>query len=105
MTDCDLAHVSNRNKLIDMTKRLFSEFGLDSILDTDEWVKIRKRAKMDSRRMTTEEFKEELFGINYKIRVVGEYTKANDRIKVQCKTCNHTWNRNTGFFAFGCRMP
>lgn len=53
VTDCDLAHVSNRNKLIDMTKRLFSEFGLDSILDTDEWVKIRKRAKMDSRRMTT----------------------------------------------------
>jgi len=36
---------------IDMTKRLFSEFGLDSILDTDEWVKIRKRAKMDSRRI------------------------------------------------------
>ena len=24
--------------------------------------------------------------------VGGEYTKANDRIKVQCKTCNHTWN-------------
>ena len=105
VTDCDLAHVSNRNKLIDMTKRLFSEFGLDSILDTDEWVKIRKRAKMDSRRMTTEEFKEELFGINYKIRVVGEYTKANDRIKVQCKTCNHTWNAIPASLRLGVGCP
>lgn len=60
---------------------------------------------MDSRRMTTEEFKEELFGINYKIRVVGEYTKANDRIKVQCKTCNHTWNAIPASLRLGVGCP
>lgn len=42
---------------------------------------------------------------DYKIRVVGEYTKANDRIKVQCKTCNHTWNAIPASLRLGVGCP
>lgn len=42
--------------------------------------------------MTTEEFRAELAGINDKIEVIGEYTRASDKIRVRCKVCNHEWS-------------
>ena len=92
VTNCDLSNVRNRDKLIEITKTVLAEFGLNPNLDTREWEKIKRNAKMDSRRMTTEEFKEELSGINNKIEIIGDYTKANDKIKARCKTCNHEWD-------------
>lgn len=92
VTPCDLAARRNMDRLIEMTRTLFAEFGLDSNLDISEWEKIKRSAKKDSRRITTEEFKAELAGINDKIEVIGEYTKANDKIKVRCKVCNHEWS-------------
>ena len=79
------------NKLIEMTRNILSEFGLNSNLDISTWKKIKENAKMDSRRMTTKEFKEELSKINDKIEIIGNYTKANDNIKSKCKICNHAW--------------
>lgn len=92
VTPCDLAARRNMDRLIEMTRTLFAEFGLNLNLDISEWEKIKKSAKKDSRRITTEEFKAELAGINDKIEVIGEYTKANDKIKVRCKVCNHEWS-------------
>lgn len=91
VTNCDLGSIRNIDELIKMTKTALSEFGLDANLDTSEWKKIKRNAKMASRRMTTEEFKKELSKINNKTEIIGEYTKANDKIKVRCRICNHEW--------------
>lgn len=91
VTHCDLTSRRNTNKLIEMTKAILSEFGLDSNLDINEWEEIKRNAQIDSRRMTTNEFKEELSKINDKIEIIGDFTGANDKIKARCKTCNHEW--------------
>lgn len=91
-TPCDLASRRNMDKLVAVTKTLFGAFGLDSNLAAGEWETIRRRAELDSRRMTTEEFRAELAGINDKIEVIGEYTRASDKIRVRCKVCNHEWS-------------
>lgn len=91
VSSCDLASRRNGDKLIEMTRTILSEFGLNPSLDIQEWEKIRMNAKMDSRRMTTEEFKEELSKINDKVEIIGDYTKANDNIEAKCKICNHVW--------------
>lgn len=92
VTPCDLASRRNMDKLVAVTKTLLGAFGLDSNLAAGEWEKIRRRAELDSRRMTTEEFRAELAGINDKIEVIGEYTRASDKIRVRCKVCNHEWS-------------
>lgn len=92
VTPCDLASRRNMDKLVAVTKTLFGAFGLDSNLAAGEWETIRRRAELDSRRMTTEEFRAELAGINDKIEIIGEYTRASDKIRVRCKVCNHEWS-------------
>lgn len=88
---CDLSHRRNRDMLIEITKTVLAEFGLDPNFSTSEWEKIKRDAKMDSRRMTTDEFRAELSKINDKIEIIGDYTKANESIKAKCKICNHEW--------------
>lgn len=80
------------DKLVAVTKTVLEVFGLDSNLAAGEWAEIRRKAELDSRRITTEEFRAELAGINDKIEVIGEYTKANDKIRVRCRVCNHEWS-------------
>lgn len=92
VTSCDLTSRRNVDKLVEITRTLFAEFGLDLNLGKSEWTEIKKKARTDSKRMTTEEFKTELFKINPKIEIVGNYTSANDRIKARCKTCSHEWH-------------
>lgn len=40
---------------------------------------------------TTEEFKNEMYYINPKIAVLGEYTNSKGKILVRCKDCNNEW--------------
>jgi predicted Zn-ribbon and HTH transcriptional regulator len=88
---CDLTAVRNTDKLIGITRTALSEFGLDSNLDRSEWVEIKQKALIDSRRITTEEFKKELAIVNDKVQIIGDYTAANDKIKARCKICDYEW--------------
>lgn len=40
---------------------------------------------------THEEFVEELSRKNPNVEILGEYTRALDKVKTRCKVCNHTW--------------
>lgn len=42
-------------------------------------------------RRTTEDFKNELAKINPNVIVLGEYTRARDKLKCKCKVCGHEW--------------
>ncbi len=105
VTPYDLTSRRNTDKLIEITKTILSEFGLNSNLDISEWEKIKRNAQMDSRRMTTEEFQEELSEINDKIEIVGNYTEANNKIKARCKTCNHEWYVSPTSLRLGSGCP
>lgn len=91
VVSCNLTSRKNTDKLIEITKKLLTEFGLGSNLNINEWKEIKKKAQIDSRRMSTEEFKEELSKINDRIVVIGDFAGANNKIEVKCKTCNHKW--------------
>ena len=91
VTHYDLTSRRNTDKLIEITKTILSEFDLDPNFSINEWEEIKKNAQIDSRRMTTEEFKEELSNINDKVKIIGDFTGANNKLKAQCKTCNHKW--------------
>lgn len=91
VTHHHLTSCHNTDKLIEITRNVLSEFGLDSNLDISMWEKIKKNAQMDSRRITTEELKKELSKINDKMEIIGDFTGANNKIKAQCKTCRYEW--------------
>lgn len=105
VTPCDLVSRRNIDKLIEITKKVLSEFGLYSELGTSEWEKIKKNAQIDSRRMSTEEFREELSKINDKIKIIGDFVGANNRIKAQCKVCNHEWHVRPSSLRLGSGCP
>lgn len=105
VTHCDLVSRRNTDKLIEITKKVLSEFGLNSNLGTSEWEKIKKNAQIDSRRMSTEEFREELSKINDKIEIIGDFVGANNRIKAQCKVCNHEWHVRPSSLRLGSGCP
>lgn len=105
VTHCDLVSRRNTDKLIEITKKVLSEFGLNSNLGTNEWEKIKKNAQIDSRRMSTEEFREELSKINDKIEIIGDFAGANNRIKAQCKVCNHEWHVRPSSLRLGSGCP
>ena len=98
-------HRRNTDKLIEITKRLSPKFGLNFDLGTSEWEKVKKNAQIDSRRMSTEEFREELSKINDKIEIIGDFAGANNRIKAQCKVCNHEWHVRPSSLRLGSGCP
>lgn len=54
---------------------------------------------------TTEEYKKELYNINPKIEVIGEYIGARESIKVRCTICNHIWEPAAGSLLAGHGCP
>ena len=55
--------------------------------------------------MSTEEFREELSKINDKIEIIGDFAGANNRIKAQCKVCNHEWHVRPSSLRLGSGCP
>jgi predicted nucleic acid-binding Zn-ribbon protein len=55
--------------------------------------------------MSTEEFREELSKINDKIKIIGDFVGANNRIKAQCKVCNHEWHVRPSSLRLGSGCP
>ena len=55
--------------------------------------------------MSTEEFREELSKINDKIEIIGDFAGANNRIKAQCKVCNHEWHVRPSSLRSGSGCP
>lgn len=101
VTPCDLASRRNMGKLVAVTKTLLGAFGLDSNLAAGEWETIRRRAELDSRRMTTEEFRlklsherfvERLNLLHPEIVPLTEYVNSQTRMTFECRACGHVWS-------------
>ena len=89
----------------DTVMELFSRFGIDKTLSSEDWEVIEKAAWKDSRRMTTEEFKAELAEINPDIEFIDEYTFANDKKLFRCKKDGHVWMAQPTSIRMGAGCP
>ncbi len=78
MTHCDLVSRRNTDKLIEITKKILSEFGLNSDLGTSEWEK--------------NDFVERLNLLQPNIIPLAEYINIDTSIRIKCKVCGYIWS-------------
>ena len=104
-TPYDLSLPRNTNKLIEMTLKVMSEFGLNPNIDINDWEKIRIKAQIDSRRITTQKFKQELSRINSNVEIIGDFIRSNIKLPVRCKICNYEWTATPSSLRLGSGCP
>ena len=78
--------------LQDLIKDLLCIVNIDYEISSSQWDCIIRKAHNNSRRITTDEFKNKVLSINNNIVVVGEYTGAWNRIECKCLICGHLWS-------------
>ena len=71
---------------------IFAEINVKYFFSEEKWEEIREKAYVQSRRMTTDEFKKELKKVNKSIEVIGEYKSSHIPIMVHCLKCHNQWN-------------
>jgi rubrerythrin len=87
----DLSARMNRMKLRNVVVNLLETAGHPCSFEEKDWDEIERRALADSRKMTTEDFKKELAGINPDIEFIDEYTRALDKKRFRCRVCGYEW--------------
>ena len=81
---------NTEHEMIKLLYRIANYFCFDiSDLNFDE---LLLEAHKNSRRMSTDDFKEQLAAINPNIEVTGEYRGSMNPIPVYCKICGYTWS-------------
>ena len=87
--------IGANRKNIDLLKKqlqtVFNKLNISFIFSDDYCEKIKNYSELAIRRKSTEEFKKELYKVNDKVEVIGEYTRLHNKIKTKCKKCNYIW--------------
>ena len=76
-----------------------------NILKGNACPKCKGKRISETKRKTTEQFKEELLSISPNIEVIGEYTGANNHIMCKCRECGKTWEPQASNLMQGKRCP
>lgn len=102
----DLGQRKNESILQELILDIFKQYNLSKARISPSWSEISQLAYKSSRRVGTEEFKNKLFVVNPNIEVVGEYTRAQDKIEVRCRKHNVIWRStpNNLLGGKGCRL-
>lgn len=88
----DLGSERGNKKLRELATILAQQMNKDiSPLTSKDWEEITHDAYKNSRMVTTEEFRNRMSMINPNIEIVGEYTRARDKIKCHCLSCGNYW--------------
>lgn len=101
---CPLGQYSNRESLIEYLNRCLQYLDEPQLVQSELNLVISK-AYRNSRRKTTEQFAEELLGINPDIEVVGSYESSSSKIEVRCKKCGKTWRTSPNNLLNGTGCP
>ena len=101
---CPLGQYSNRESLIEYLNRCLQYLDEPQLVQSELNLVISK-AYRNSRRKTTEQFAEELLGINPDIEVVGSYESSSSKIEVRCKKCGKTWRTSPHNLLNGTGCP
>ena len=77
--------------LKDLIANLLSLTDIQMDISYIQWEEIIKKAYIQSRRLTTSEFKKKVALLHPNIEITGEYTGAWNKIECLCKKCAHRW--------------
>lgn len=102
----DISLQSEQTTLINLVKLIFKKVSVTTLFSSAEWQQISNLAYINSRRITTEQFKERLKTINDKIEVLGEYKSYSSKLACKCTVCGYEWNATAGdlLSGRGCKM-
>ena len=101
----DLSRDLNAGRLVDVTKTVIGKLGLSGDFDADSWKEIRQKARAASGRITTDEFKTRLSGLNNSIEVTGYFNGTNNRTDLRCKVCGYRWKATPSSLYAGSGCP
>ena len=89
-------------------KKLISDLlilsGIRFEITEEQWPEIINKAYLNSRRISTTEFRNKVLQLQSNIAVIGEYTGSWNRISCECKKCGHCWSpvANSLLQGYGC---
>lgn len=83
---------ANSDLLRGIVYRLFVEFGIADDFSKVDFERVKIRARNASRRMTTDEFKEQLGDVLPNVEIVGDFCGMQNPIRCRCRICGHEWD-------------
>ena len=101
----NLSRKSERKELIGLFYRILEYTGVSIQFDENKWDEISNIAYINSRRTTTDTFKEKLSAVNPTISVLGEYKSSKEKVLCRCDICGYEWNVTPGDLLSGRGCP
>jgi len=99
----DLSRPKNFKYLQELTQNLVNRAGLDlSSFSTEDWRDIKITAHLNSRRMTSEEYKSLVEKKNHKVEVTGRFLKTSIPVEYRCKKCGQYRTALASSLLLGC---
>ncbi len=91
--------------LIELVKEIFLLLEIKCHYSSEMWQKLKVQAYLASRKTSTSDFAKRLHKISSQIMLLGEYRSTEEKIKCQCKTCNHIWEPTPHMLLQGSGCP
>lgn len=87
----NISKESNDKLVKSLLQRICKSLKIEYTIKDSRYEQIKKEARLNSRRMSTEKFKEKMKSINNDILILGEFYDQLTKIEVKCKKCGHQW--------------
>ena len=88
----NLGKKDNNYLVKDMIIRLCNAIDIPFTINDEEYDKILVDARLNSRKMTTEQLQEKVNKINPNLIILGQYHDALTKINVKCSDCGYIWD-------------
>lgn len=90
----DLALEKNTDILTSLVYELFNRVGINKIFSEEEIKDIKNYAYIQARKISPDEFRDRIYKINPKIKVIGDYKATKYKVKCKCNICGYEWMGN-----------
>ena len=94
--DYALATEKGMETLKSIVVGILEDYGIDAACSEGDWNAISRKARLSSRRMTTDEFRERLAAISPSVELLNDYVGSKTRMHCRCKDCGNEWQTAAG---------
>lgn len=101
----DLSQPKEQKTLVDLVYLLLDIMKVQYAFTTDDIYNISSLAYFNSRRVTTDQFRERLRAINPSIKMLGEYKHSRSKVLCKCEICGNEWMVTPNDLAWGKGCP
>ena len=81
---------------LELLNKISAFFHFDVVINEKRFNELKRIAYESSRRISTDQFKKQLFEINPQIEVVGEYNGSMKKTELKCRKCGYEWRTTPG---------